>query len=221
MKMYSSAAPPNCWKVLSVARELSLAIETIPIDLFNGDAKSAAFLAKNPNGRVPVLEEDGFFLWESNAILAYLASRQSSPTPLPTKPRERTEVDRWLYWESCTLSPAVWKVEFEKILLRAWRAKESLQDPQAARAWLYRIGTNVCLDYLPRSNARSCQTHLVDATATFGADDSAGPTGHPSFGARECAAWSEGLRVDHALDAQAGKAFPSTLTGTLGISGAR
>ncbi|HYQ05113.1 MAG TPA: glutathione S-transferase family protein [Polyangiaceae bacterium] len=116
MKIYSSAASPNCWKIFSVAHELSLAIETIPIDLFNGEAKSAAFLAKNPNGRVPVLEDDGFFLWESNAILGYLASKQSSPPLLPATPRERAEVDRWLYWESCSLSPAVWKVEFEKII---------------------------------------------------------------------------------------------------------
>ncbi len=116
MKMYAFASSPNCWKVLAVARELSLPIEMIPVDLFNGEAKSPAFLAKNPNGRVPVLEENGFVLWESNAILAYLASQQSIPSLLPMKPRERAEVDRWLYWESTHLSPAVWKVGFEKIV---------------------------------------------------------------------------------------------------------
>jgi glutathione S-transferase len=116
MKMYAFASSPNCWKVLAVARELSLQIETIPIDLFSGETKSPAFLAKNPNGRVPVLEEDGFVLWESNAILAYLASQQPIPSLLPTKPRERADVDRWLFWESTYLSPAVWKVGFEKIV---------------------------------------------------------------------------------------------------------
>jgi glutathione S-transferase len=116
MKMYVFASSPNCWKVLAVARELSLPIEVVPIDLFNGEAKSPAFLAKNPNGRVPVLEENGFVLWESNAILAYLASQQPISSLLPMKPRERAEVDRWLYWESCHLSPAVWKVGFEKIV---------------------------------------------------------------------------------------------------------
>jgi glutathione S-transferase len=116
MKMYTFASSPNCWKVLAVARELSLPIEMIPIDLFNGEVKSPAFLAKNPNGRVPVLEENGFVLWESNAILAYLASQQPIPSLLPMKPRERAEVDRWLYWESAHLSPAVWKVGFEKIV---------------------------------------------------------------------------------------------------------
>jgi glutathione S-transferase len=116
MKMYTFASSPNCWKVLAVARELSLSVEPIQVDLFKGEAKTPAFLTKNPNGRVPVLEEDGFVLWESNAILAYLATRQPIPSLLPVKPRERAEVDRWLYWESTNLSPAVWKVGFEKIV---------------------------------------------------------------------------------------------------------
>jgi glutathione S-transferase len=116
MKMYTSASSPNSLKVLALARELALPVETVPVDLFNGEVKSRAFLAKNPNGRVPVLEEDGFVLWESNAILAYLASRQPVPSLLPIGPRERAEVDRWLFWESTMFSPAVWKVEFEKIV---------------------------------------------------------------------------------------------------------
>ncbi len=99
-----------------MARELAVPLETIAIDLFNGEAKAPAFLAKNPNGRVPVLEDDGFVLWESNAILAYLAGKQPIPSLLPVKPRERADVDRWLYWESTNLSPAVWKVGFEKIV---------------------------------------------------------------------------------------------------------
>lgn len=116
MKMYAFASSPNCWKVFAVARELGIALETIPINLFNGEAKSAAFLEKNPNGRVPVLEDGDFVLWESNAILTYLAGQQPSRTLLPAAPRERAEVDRWLSWEGTYLSPAVWKVGFEKIV---------------------------------------------------------------------------------------------------------
>jgi len=116
MKMYSFASSPNCWKVLALAHELAIPLEMISIDLFNGESKSPGFLAKNPNGRVPVLDDEGFVLWESNAILAYLASRRPSPSLLPTEPRERAEVDRWLYWESGQLAPAVWKVEFEKVI---------------------------------------------------------------------------------------------------------
>jgi glutathione S-transferase len=116
MKVYAFPSSPNCWKVLAVARELSLPVETIRVDLLRGEAKTPAFLAKNPNGRVPVLEHEGLLLWESNAILGYLASQEPVPSLLPSRPDERAEVDRWLYWESTTLSPAVWKVGFEKIL---------------------------------------------------------------------------------------------------------
>jgi glutathione S-transferase len=116
MKIYASRTSPNSQKVLAVARELDLPVETILVDLFKGGARTPAFLAMNPNGRVPVLEDDGFFLWESNAILAYLAGRQASPSLLPVAPRERAEIDRWLYWEASALSPAVWKVGCEKIL---------------------------------------------------------------------------------------------------------
>jgi glutathione S-transferase len=116
MKMYGFASSPNCWKVLAVARELAIPMETISVDLFNGETTSPAFLAKNPNGKVPVIEDDGFVLWESNAILGYLASRQPIPSLLPVKPRERADVDRWLHWEGTCLSSAVWKVEFEKII---------------------------------------------------------------------------------------------------------
>ncbi len=116
MKLYTFVSSPNCWKILAVARELALPLEKISVDLFKGEAKSPAFLAKNPNGRVPVLEDDGLVLWESNAILAYLANRASSPALLPVKPRERAEVDRWLFWEASVFSPSVWKVGFEKII---------------------------------------------------------------------------------------------------------
>jgi glutathione S-transferase len=116
MKIYAFTPSPNCQKVLAVVRELALPVETVPVDIFRGEAKAPAFLAKNPNGRVPVLEDDGLLLWESNAILAYLASQQPIPSLLPTKPRERAEVDRWLFWQTAHLAPAVGKVAFEKIV---------------------------------------------------------------------------------------------------------
>src|SRR5579859_473206 len=116
MKIYAFTPSPNCQKVLAVVRELALPVETIHVDIFKGEAKTPAFLAKNPNGRVPVLEHDGLVLWESNAILAYLASQQPIPSLLPTKPRERAEVDRWLFWQTAHLAPAVGKVAFEKIV---------------------------------------------------------------------------------------------------------
>jgi glutathione S-transferase len=116
MKLHAFIPSPNCQKVLAVARELGIPLEIVNVDIFKGEAKAPAYLAKNPNGKVPVLEDDGFVLWESNAILAYLASQQAVPSLLPIKPRERAEVDRWLFWQTAHLAPAVGKVAFEKIV---------------------------------------------------------------------------------------------------------
>jgi glutathione S-transferase len=116
MKLYTSPASPNCQKVLAVAREVGIDLERIDVDIFKGEARSPAYLAKNPNGRVPLLEDDGLLLWESNAILCYLAGQQPSSSLLPAEPRQRADVDRWLFWQSAHLSPAVSKVAFEKIV---------------------------------------------------------------------------------------------------------
>jgi glutathione S-transferase len=116
MKLYTFATSPNCQKVLAVARELDINFERVNVDVFKGEARTPAFLAKNPNGRVPLLENDGFLLSESNAIIAYLAGLRTFPSLLPTLPRERAEVDRWLFWQTAHLSPAVGKVAFEKIV---------------------------------------------------------------------------------------------------------
>jgi glutathione S-transferase len=83
------------------------------LDLFKGDQRDAGFLAVNPNALVPVLVDDDFVLWESNAIVGYLANGTSL---LPTERRARAEVDRWSAWQLAHLGPAIWKVAFERYL---------------------------------------------------------------------------------------------------------
>jgi glutathione S-transferase len=63
-----------------------------------------------------VLEDGGLVLWESNAILNYLAATHPSPSLLPSGARERADVDRWLFWVTAHLSPAMSKVAFERIV---------------------------------------------------------------------------------------------------------
>jgi glutathione S-transferase len=117
MKLYDFAFSPNCRKVRAVGYELGIAFEYVPVDLLKGEQRAPAFLAKNPNGRVPVLEDGELLLWESNAILLYLATKYAGPTPLvPTGVCERAEVDRWLAWQLAHLSPATSKVAFERIV---------------------------------------------------------------------------------------------------------
>jgi glutathione S-transferase len=69
--------------------EKRLAYEPVLVDLAKGKHKDPAYLALNPYGRVPTLEEDGFVLYESTAILTYLEATHSTPALLPSEPRQR------------------------------------------------------------------------------------------------------------------------------------
>ena len=69
------------------------------------DPRVPEFLALNPNAQVPVVIEDGFVLWESNAVMRYFAETRQSPL-LPADPRQRALVDQWLTWQATELNPA-------------------------------------------------------------------------------------------------------------------
>lgn len=75
---------------------LGLATERIDVDLMQGEQKRPEFLALNPFGQVPVIDDDGFVLADSNAILVYLAKRYGAAHWLPEAPREAAAVQRWL-----------------------------------------------------------------------------------------------------------------------------
>jgi glutathione S-transferase len=115
MKLYDFAFSPNCRKVRAVAYELGVAFESIHVDLVNGASKAPAFLAMNPNGRVPVLVDDQLVLWESTAIMRYLSAK-SGGALVPGTLRGQAEVDRWLAWQLAHLGPAMSKVAFERIV---------------------------------------------------------------------------------------------------------
>ena len=72
--------------------------------------------AKNPNGKLPILEDGDFVLWESAAMLAYIAAKAGRADLAPTTPRERAEVDRWTAWEGAHFGPAIRKVAFERVV---------------------------------------------------------------------------------------------------------
>ena len=113
MKLYDFPFSPNCRKVRAVAYELGIAFEPVPVNLVRGESRTPAFLAKNPNGRVPVLEDGDVILWESTAIMRYLASGSAL---LPVGRRAAAEMDRWIAWQLAHLGPALSKVAFEKIV---------------------------------------------------------------------------------------------------------
>jgi glutathione S-transferase len=115
VKLYSSPVSANSRRVRLVAAALGLDLEIIPIDLAN-PADRGKLGAVNPNTKVPVLVDGDFVLWESNAINAYLCAKTPGQTLLPAEPRERAEVDRWLYWNATHFAQAVSGLNFERFV---------------------------------------------------------------------------------------------------------
>ena len=116
MKLYQFPFSPNCQKVIAVAHEVGVSLELATVDLFKGEARTPAMLAKNPNGKLPILEDGDFVLWESTAMLSYLAGKVGRTDLAPTAPRERAEVERWTSWQVAHFGPAIRKVAFERIV---------------------------------------------------------------------------------------------------------
>jgi len=106
MKLYFHPMSGNSRRVLLVATHLDIRLERVVVDLTNGEQRGAPHLGRNPNGRVPVLEDDGFVLWESRAIMQYLAEKTPGQTLLPTDARGRADVNRWLSWCGAHMAPA-------------------------------------------------------------------------------------------------------------------
>jgi glutathione S-transferase len=116
MKLYQFPLSPNCQKVVALAYEVGVPLELATVDLFKGQTRSPEMLARNPNGKVPILEDGDFVLWESNAMLGYIAAKADRTDLAPTTPRERADVDRWLSWHSAHFGPAIGKVAFERVV---------------------------------------------------------------------------------------------------------
>ncbi len=105
-----TAATPNGWKITIMLEELVEAgvelppIEMHPVDLLAGEQFSEQFTAISPNQRIPALTHDGLRLFESGAILQYLA--ECFPSPLLPLDERRWDVLPWLYWQVANLGPA-------------------------------------------------------------------------------------------------------------------
>jgi glutathione S-transferase len=87
-------------------RELDLTYERIDAGMAFGKNREPEYLSMNPNGRVPMLVDGDFVLWESNSIMRYLALAYRPQSPLyPQSAKIRASVDRWLDWTLSTLQP--------------------------------------------------------------------------------------------------------------------
>ncbi len=129
LKIWGRANSSNVQKVLWCCTELGLDNERIDAGLAFGVVDQPDYLALNPNGRVPTIEDDGFVLWESNAILRYLAGKYGGATLWPDDPQARANVDRWMDWQAMSLWPALVPAFFGLV-----RTPETQRDGAAIQA---------------------------------------------------------------------------------------
>jgi glutathione S-transferase len=118
LKLYEYASSGNCYKIRLLLNQLGIAYQRIPIDILNGESRTAEFLEMNPVGKTPVLEiSPGQYLAESNVIIYYLADGTDF---LPVDSRsetlherwERAQVMQWLFFEQYSHEPNIATVRF-------------------------------------------------------------------------------------------------------------
>jgi glutathione S-transferase len=107
MKLYSFSLTPNNRKVEAFIRHYDLPVEIHSMPFKDKENQTPAYRAINPLGKAPALVDGDFKLWESNAILTYLATVFPETHALPTDPQGRADVDRWLHWQSFHFTHAV------------------------------------------------------------------------------------------------------------------
>lgn len=97
----------NVQKVLWCCEEVAVEYQRIDAGGDFGIVKTSQYLSLNPNALVPTIEDEGLVLWESNAIVRYLAAKHATGSLWPDDLRTRAEADQWMDWSSSTFWPAL------------------------------------------------------------------------------------------------------------------
>jgi len=129
MRLYHHPFSSNARRAVMTALHLGAPVELVLVDLSKGEQRKPDLLALNPNGKVPVLDDGGFVLWESHAIMQYLAEKTPGQTVYPSELRARADVNRWLFWSAYHFQPSAsilgWE-HFVKPLLGAGPADPAM-----------------------------------------------------------------------------------------------
>ena len=116
MILYHNPLSANCRRVTMTAAYLGLPLEEKTIDFTKGDHKTPEYLAMNANGMIPTLTDGDFKLWESRAIIQYLAAKKPERGMLGKNEREQADVMRWMMWDTAHLSRHVGTVLYETVV---------------------------------------------------------------------------------------------------------
>ncbi len=128
LKIYG-VARSRAFRTLWMAKELGLDYEHVKVDFATGETRTPEHLALNPNGHVPVIDNDGFILWESMAINLYLAKKFGAGGLYPSRLQDEARAWQWSFWGMTELERPVLTALFNRAIL-----PESQRDAAAADA---------------------------------------------------------------------------------------
>lgn len=114
--LYDMPESPHARKVRLLAAELGIPLNCVRCDPRTGETRSPDYLAKNPNGKVPTLVEDDFVLWESPAILKYLATKHPERKLAGSDAKQAARIDQWLFWWGCGAEAAIDALAWELLI---------------------------------------------------------------------------------------------------------
>lgn len=114
LKLYGPPLSNNVFRPLLIARHLGLPVEVVAVNMPGGEHKSPAYRALNPHGRVPALVDGDFALWESEAIVHYLAGLKDDAI-YPADHAKRSLMLAWGVWGVAHLARGIGPVQFQKL----------------------------------------------------------------------------------------------------------
>ena len=113
MRLYYHPFSTNARRAVITALELNIPVELVLVDLQKREQRQPAFLARNPAGRVPVLEDGALILPESHAIMLYLASKSPGQSLYPADVQAQAQVNRWMFYCAAHFQPAISVLNWE------------------------------------------------------------------------------------------------------------
>lgn len=136
MKLYGHPWSSNARRVQMLCEELGIPYTYEAVDLMKGVQYGPEFVKLNPNSKVPAIDDDGFMLWESQAIMRYLADKHKAEAWYPKDAKRRAVVEQWLDWNQTRLGAEAGKLMFNLHFAGDQRDDQAVA---SARKWLLKI----------------------------------------------------------------------------------
>lgn len=134
LKILGKASSINVRKVLWTCAELQIPFERQDWGSGFRDTNTPEFAALNPNAMVPVIDDEGFVVWESNTIIRYLANRANAVHLYPVEAKARARVDQWMDWQASDFNKS-WGYAFMALVRRSAAHQDPEALAQGCRGW--------------------------------------------------------------------------------------